>query len=127
MKGCGVVASEFLSLVGERIRTIRKEKNYTQEFLAEKANIHYTYISDIERGERNISLETLEKVVQALEISPVEVFLFEERGGLAERNDKKALISALDTLLSSRKLEEVELIVKMARDITATYDSLSKE
>ncbi|WP_223879966.1 helix-turn-helix domain-containing protein [Paenibacillus spiritus] len=121
------MASEFLSLVGERIRTIRKEKNYTQEFLAEKANIHYTYISDIERGERNISLETLEKVVQALEISPVEVFLFEERGGLAERNDKKALISALDTLLSSRKLEEVELIVKMARDITATYDSLSKE
>lgn len=121
------MASKFLSLVGERIRTIRKEKNYTQEFLAEKADIHYTYISDIERGERNISLETLEKVILALEVSAVEVFLFNERGGLAERSDKRALITSLDILLSSRKVEEVELIVKMARDVTATYDSLLKE
>jgi transcriptional regulator with XRE-family HTH domain len=95
--------------------------------LAEKADIHYTYISDIERGERNISLETLEKVVLALEVSPVEVFLFEEHVGLNGRSNKRSLISALDTLLSSRRLEEVELIVKMARDVTATYDSLSKE
>lgn len=66
------MSSDFLKLVGERIRTIRKEKGYTQESLSEKSGIHVTYISDIERGERNISMETLEKVITALDISPVD-------------------------------------------------------
>ncbi|WP_309244049.1 helix-turn-helix transcriptional regulator [Paenibacillus sp. GbtcB18] len=54
MKERELMSSDFLKLVGERIRTFRKVKGYTQESLSEKSGIYITYISDIERGERNI-------------------------------------------------------------------------
>ncbi|WP_152679707.1 helix-turn-helix domain-containing protein, partial [Paenibacillus sp. IHB B 3415] len=47
--------------VGSRIRELRKAKGWTQEQLAEAASLHYSYIGGVERGDRNISLETLEK------------------------------------------------------------------
>lgn len=40
------------------------------EALAEKANLHRTYISDIERGQRNVSLENIYNIAVALEIEP---------------------------------------------------------
>ena len=42
----------------------------SQEALAEKANLHRTYISDIERGQRNVSLENIYNIAVALEIEP---------------------------------------------------------
>ena len=42
----------------------------TYEALAEKANLHRTYISDIERGQRNVSLENIYNIAVALEIEP---------------------------------------------------------
>ncbi|MGO4541079.1 helix-turn-helix domain-containing protein [Paenibacillus sp. 2TAB19] len=118
------MSSDFLRLIGERIRTLRKEKGYTQEFLSEKSGIHVTYISDIERGERNISMETLEKVINALEVNPVEVFRIEGIEGIEERTDKQELIEALDSLLSGRKIEEVKLVLRLAKDVLGTYDKL---
>lgn len=45
---------------------LRKAKGWTQEQLAEAAGLHYSYIGGIERGDRNISLETLEKIITGL-------------------------------------------------------------
>lgn len=42
----------------------------SQEALAEKANLHRTYISDIERGQRNVSLENIYNIAVVLEIEP---------------------------------------------------------
>jgi len=47
----------------------------SQEELAERAELHRTYISSIERGDRNISLENIEKVTRALEISIADLFI----------------------------------------------------
>lgn len=116
--------SKFLSLVGERIRALRKEKGYTQEYLAEKAGIHYTYISDIERAERNISLETLEKIIIALEIAPVEIFRFENLESSAIAQDKQNLIRSLQDLLHDRDIEETKLLIKIVKEMTTTYDLL---
>ncbi len=49
---------------------IRTKLKLSQEALAEKSNLHRTYISDIERGQRNVSLENIYNIAMALEIEP---------------------------------------------------------
>lgn len=115
---------DLLKLVGERVRTLRKEKNYTQDQLSEKAQIHNRYISDIERGERNITLETLEKVISALEVTPGEIFKFENIESIHERTDKKVLIDSLNSLVYGRKVEEIQLVLRLTKDMLETYDKI---
>ena len=54
--------------VGKRIRELRNEIGISQEALANKAEIDRTYVTDVENGRRNISIENLEKLINALEI-----------------------------------------------------------
>lgn len=54
---------------GKAIRQRRRGLDLSQEELAERAELHRTYISSIERGERNPSLENIEKLAKALDIS----------------------------------------------------------
>jgi len=56
-------------IFGETIRKLRKKRNLSQENLAFKANIDRTYISDIEKGERNISIQIIYQLANALQIS----------------------------------------------------------
>ena len=60
--------------VGNRIREIRKELQLSQEALAYKAEVDRTYVTDVENGRRNISIEILEKLINALEVSISEFF-----------------------------------------------------
>lgn len=55
---------------GDKLRELRKQKGLSQEDLAFKSGLHRTYISDIERGSRNVSLKNIEKIAKALGISP---------------------------------------------------------
>lgn len=59
---------------GKKISELRKEKGFSQEKLALEANIDRTYISDIEKGDRNISLEILDKLSKTLEIHISQIF-----------------------------------------------------
>ena len=59
---------------GQKIKALRKQKNLSQERLASKSGLHRTYISDIERGSRNVSLKNIEKIARALNISIIELF-----------------------------------------------------
>ena len=60
--------------VGNRIRELRKELGISQEALANKAEIDRTYVTDVENGRRNISIENLEKLVNALEVNLKDFF-----------------------------------------------------
>ena len=60
--------------VGSRIRLYRQKRGFSQEFLAERADLHPTYVGQIERGQKNISIVTLEKLLCALGISFTEFF-----------------------------------------------------
>jgi transcriptional regulator with XRE-family HTH domain len=51
---------------GRRLREVREGVGISQEKLAEKAKLHRTYVSSVERGKRNISLENIERLAQAL-------------------------------------------------------------
>ena len=61
-------------LVGERIRSLRKERGWSQEKLGEKAELHHTYVGAVERGEKNASIDTLSKIAGALGIEMVDLF-----------------------------------------------------
>ncbi|HEX8491269.1 MAG TPA: helix-turn-helix transcriptional regulator [Pyrinomonadaceae bacterium] len=51
---------------GKRLRELREAKGMTQEALAHEADLDRTYVSSVERGERNISLENIERLALAL-------------------------------------------------------------
>lgn len=61
-------------LFGERIRLQRENRHFSQEKLAELCDLHRTYIGGIERGERNVSIENIQKIAKALGIKISELF-----------------------------------------------------
>jgi transcriptional regulator with XRE-family HTH domain len=60
--------------IGIRISSLRKLKDVSQKALAFDAEVNRTYLSRVEKGERKISVETLEKITKALEISLMDFF-----------------------------------------------------
>jgi transcriptional regulator with XRE-family HTH domain len=60
--------------IGHRIKELRKELELSQESLAYKAEVDRTYVTDIENGRRNVSVEILERLIKALDISITEFF-----------------------------------------------------
>lgn len=65
-------------LVGIKIRTIRTSLNLSQEDFAEKVGLHRTYIGQIERAEKNITLKNINKICYALKIDPKDLFDFSD-------------------------------------------------
>ncbi len=59
---------------GKIIRELRKEKDISQEELGFRSNLHRTYIRMIERGEKNISLENIDKLAKGLDVSMKIIF-----------------------------------------------------
>lgn len=68
------MGNEIRIKFGRTLRRLRKRQGVSQEVFADKCNLHRTYISDIERGERNISLENIEKIAGVLNIQLSELF-----------------------------------------------------
>ncbi|MBS1778256.1 MAG: helix-turn-helix transcriptional regulator [Bacteroidetes bacterium] len=64
--------------VGQRIKELRHELGISQEALGNKAGVDRTYVTDVENGRRNVSVEILKKLVAALEVSIQEFFTAKE-------------------------------------------------
>lgn len=60
---------------GQKVKEIRKGRGLSQEELASKSGLHRTYISDIERGDRNVSIRNVEKIAKALKVKLSELFI----------------------------------------------------
>ncbi len=60
----------LLTIFAKNLKFYRNQKDLSQEKLAELAGLHRTYISAVERERRNISLENIERIANALEIEP---------------------------------------------------------
>lgn len=76
---------DILKVFGENLRKYRNDLGISQEKFAEMCNLHRTYISDIERGQRSISLNNIQKIADALKIKTYKLFLENE-------NDKNWII-----------------------------------
>ena len=55
--------------LGQNVRKLREAKGWSQEDFADRADIHRTYVSDIERGRRNPTITVVEKLARPLEVS----------------------------------------------------------
>ncbi|MFH1007116.1 MAG: helix-turn-helix transcriptional regulator [Candidatus Latescibacterota bacterium] len=69
--------SPLLVEIGRKIRELRKAKGLTQERLAEMADLHPTYVGSIERGEVNASINTLQRIADALQVKVENLFPFD--------------------------------------------------
>lgn len=66
---------EICVAYGKAVRKIRQDKKISQEELADLCGLHRTYISDIELGKRNVSLENIDKIAFALQVKKSELFV----------------------------------------------------
>ncbi len=115
--------TEFIHIVGEQIRKLRKLKGLTQERLAERSGLSYSYVSDVERGTRNISLESLGKIISALGVKPAQLFEDIDELTIHIGSDEiRTKIEDLNALLSERHVDEVDFVIKVAREFLNTID-----
>lgn len=66
----GLEPSALRKLVAGNVRSLRKGLRVSQEKLAEEAGLHRTYVGSIERAERNVSLDNIERIAAALRVKP---------------------------------------------------------
>ena len=71
--------TKVLENLGKSLKKIRLEQNMTQEALAEKVNIHPTYVGKLESGKNNVSVKLLFKIARALNARLPEIFEFDKR------------------------------------------------
>jgi len=65
--------SAATQVFGERVRAQRHELGLSQEQLADECGLHWTFVGQVERGKRNISLHNILKLAEALKIDPAEL------------------------------------------------------
>ncbi|ULQ47565.1 helix-turn-helix domain-containing protein [Flagellatimonas centrodinii] len=64
-------ASVLREQLARNLRAARQHAGLTQEQLAERSGLHQTYLSDIERGKRNVTLDVVERLAAALSVAPL--------------------------------------------------------
>jgi transcriptional regulator with XRE-family HTH domain len=67
------VEGDLQRTVGRNLRAYRQARGLSQEALADVLGVHRTYMGGIERGERNLTLKTLERIASRIELDPMEL------------------------------------------------------
>lgn len=104
--------SDTVKIIGDRIRLLRTERGFSIEELAEKADVNTTNLGRIERGETIPKLDSIEKIVNALDITFEELFKHVQPSTKAnDENDNNMalLINRLNSLNPSEQKEVLSL------------------
>lgn len=113
LTGISVQKNDVKTAFGTSVRTWRKRLGLSQAELAERAQLHRTYVSDVERGARNLSLESMTRLAQALRISVADLFPREASNGqsvaVGVNGHSKRLV---DILLVEANPDEVALALR---------------
>ena len=104
--------SDIAKTVGKRLRSYRTGQGLSQEKLAEKAGLHPTYIGQVERGEKNLTIESLEKITSALDVPMANVF---EK--IEERSDAANYCLQAYELLSRKSSADREILFRILEGI----------
>ncbi|MCM1264186.1 MAG: helix-turn-helix transcriptional regulator [Butyrivibrio sp.] len=97
--------------LGMRIRYYRKEKNITQEKLAEICNLHPTYIGQLERGEKNATIESIYRISKGLEV-PISKLLDNMEVFENESTDYSQKIYHQLLLIPKNKQQDISKIIQ---------------
>jgi CheY-like chemotaxis protein len=102
---------------GVIIKSKRTRLGLSQEALAERADLHRTYVTDIERGTRNLTLESIAKLAGALGVSICELFrsLGAAGGEISDQSHDAATSQPVDLLLVEDNSRDVELTIEAFR------------
>ena len=104
--------SEIARIVGQRLRLRRQELGYTQELTSEKAGLHPTYIGQVERGEKNATLESIEKICIALDF-PLEDLFYK----IIATDSKNNIARKCYDLIISQPMKDQENLYILIEDI----------
>ncbi|MBQ3068317.1 MAG: helix-turn-helix transcriptional regulator [Clostridia bacterium] len=100
---------DLAKIIGQRIRNYRTQRGLSQEKLAELAGCHPTYIGQLERGEKNATLESIDRIASSLQVSLSK--LFENLGG--ENTAARNVPLECYEFLLTKSQEEQEQIIKI--------------
>lgn len=105
--------SEIAKIIGQRIRNIRLNNGLSQEKLAELSGCHPTYIGQLERGEKNATIESIEKIAVSLNVPLSQ--LFEKLGGTD--TDERDIPLECYEFLSAKTREEQEHLFRILLEL----------
>ncbi|WDQ33627.1 helix-turn-helix transcriptional regulator [Paenibacillus marchantiae] len=108
--------------VGERIRAIRKAKGLTQQQLAELSGLDDAYIGSVERGERNFSIDTLEKIVGGLDISFSDLLLIYNDEDQQQDTVRRDATVEYISILSELDSEQIKTLRKILDTLKGAFD-----
>lgn len=109
--------------LGTRIRTLRKRNGLTQEEMAEKCDLHWTYIGGLERGERNPTLTTMQRVAAGLNVGLNQ--LIDARSFPKAKSEEESKEARLLRLIRKKGPENVDLATKVIREVARWRDQYS--
>ncbi len=95
--------SDIAKVLGQRIRNYRTARGFSQEKLAELSGCHHTYVGQIERGEKNATIESIEKIAVALNVSLSRLF---EKLGAEDDGTHNIPLECYEFLSSKTKAEQ---------------------
>ncbi|MEK5262441.1 helix-turn-helix transcriptional regulator [Paenibacillus sp. FSL L8-0663] len=113
--------AELRKQIGTRIRAVRNAKGLTQQKLADIASLDYRYIGALERGERNFSIDTLEKVLTALNVSISELMFSKEHMTTDEMIRQEA-IDEFVALTSRLNEEQIGILRRVSKEVSRAFD-----
>lgn len=98
--------SEIAKTVGQRIRSYRLQLGFSQEKVAELSGCHPTYIGQVERGEKNATLESIEKIAAAIEVPLSKLF---DKIGCTPDDSTDIPAECYEFLLTKNKSEQEQI------------------
>ncbi|MCD9024707.1 helix-turn-helix domain-containing protein [Cohnella silvisoli] len=101
--------ADITKKVGERIRLLRITKGFSREKLSELSDINANYIGQVERGEKNLTIETLQKLIRGMSVTLEELFRH------LDPMEKKDVLGEIMEDLSARSPEDQAVVLQLLR------------
>ncbi|MGO0062361.1 helix-turn-helix domain-containing protein [Brevibacillus fluminis] len=112
--------SKIAQLVGNRIRFFRKGSGLSQEQLAFKAGLNPSYLGQVERGEKSPTIDSLEKIATALDVTLEDLFSFEYERSL--KSSDSTFIDKIAIQLHGRSQMEQEAVYNFIKQLLLFRD-----